>query len=646
MDHKGSDKGLAQKGTPQKLEVAKRASKGPLTLISSPPKTGEEAAKHVGLVDLYWDDTSGRSVKRSRRDSLPEEPMSRDAETLKRNKIREIVQKIDKESRTLSKLVTDNPNTKKEIKESVKALRSLASQINTNEMQALTCPCRGTSGDRVNGAMEEELAILREELRVIKENQGKEALTKCSGCREASKKEIKDREAARHITARFGEGTDLEEFKRLIKEEWPERVYIQTKTELGTANRAKKGSDSFRIIDTEYRPLDTHNGREMVELKGQGLKPGGLGMKVLITETPREEGETIRTEKHLYFGMVGEGETDRESQVHEALMKLKRVARNKGRKSLAVEIPIMGEGRARKLVEYTMCGLDGDITVLTSRPGTTEKEGTQERKRTNQRAAVIVEAEGRTYAELLREVKAKAGGDLEETNISQVRKNAAGQLEIRVRTEREAQDVREKIMRTTEATATVKQRSTVINIRDMETETTKEEIVEALTRTCGTSGGFEVTSIRPGYEGTTTASVRVPNKWVQTLTGLGRIRIGLVKCRVKEREEVPTCPRCWKRGHAIRDCKGPDYTKRCRRCGKEGHYAASCTREIPACIECGQEGHRTGNIRCPKNEGQPGQAEKPFRGTRGAPKDQGAQTQRHGTATGEEEVQGPTAQRK
>lgn len=400
MDPKGSDKGAKQKGTTLKWKATKRASRPPLTI--------------------------------------------------------EVIQEVGKESRILCQLVEENPNTKKEIKEAVKTLRSLTSQIGTNEIQELISASRGISEDKDNEALGEELAALREEIRVLKEGRGRETV-KCRGCREATTRERKDLEAARKITDKFGEGTDLEEFKRLEKEEWPERIYRQTKIVQGTANRAGKGRDSFRVLDAQYRPLDTSNGREMVELKGQGLKPGGLGMKILITETPREDGETLRTEKHLYFGMVGEGEADREVHLHEALTKLKRATRKKGRKTLAVEIPIMGEERARKLVEYTMCGLDGDITVMANKePVTTEKEGAQERKRTNQRAAVVVAAERRSYAELLREVKAKVGEDLEETNISQVTKNAAGQLEIRVRTEREAQDVREKIMRVTGATATIK----------------------------------------------------------------------------------------------------------------------------------------------------------------------------------------------
>lgn len=610
MEHKGTNKnpGTPVQGAGIDMAADKRSQTArprvTLTLVNSPPREGEEAATNVGTVDLRWDDDAGRSIKRARRDSSPgtmELTTVRDATSRKKAKYREIVYKLEAESRALIKLVRDNPNTKKEIKEVARTIRSLMSQATTAEMQAMVGT--GNTSDAEAGENEDlqtEITELKEKITVLEEARSTEGTIKCRWCIEAARKAEKDKAEAETITNQFGEGDDYAVFAELCKADWPEKAY-QVRVVYGTANRATRDRDPFRLVDEELRPLDNQTGRQMTELKGQGLKPGSVGLRVQITETPNIDGPIIRQEKHKYYGMVGKVDTIKDA--HQALTKLGSIATAKGRTRLAIELPGIDFDIARKLTEFTLANIKGDVVLLAGQNKDRPKTPDTTRK-FQQRASVVVTAQGCSYADLLKKVKTQAAAELEDTSISQVRKNQTGNLEIRVRNAKEAEAVRDiLVVKLKDATIQVKDKKTLFDIRDIDSVTTKEEVIGALTKVTGAKEDYEVISLRPAYEGTQIATVRVRDKWAQNLTDLGRIRIGLVRCRLRAHTEPPPCPRCWEPGHWAKDCKGPDFSKRCRRCGKEGHFAAGCTSESPACINCGQSGHRTGSRVCPKNVG-------------------------------------------
>lgn len=154
--------------------------------------------------------------------------------------------------------------------------------------------------------------------------------------------------------------------------------------------------------------------------------------------------------------------------------------------------------------------------------------------------------------------------------------------------------------RVTDTSVTVRNKRAIMHIKDMDNVTTREEIVEALTKECGGEADHEVTSLRPAYQNTQAATIKTSEACANLLEKTGKVRIGLVRCRIKRREETPRCSRCWEEGHMIKNCKGQDFMKRCRKCGEEGHYAVRCKKEVPACIVCKVEGHRTYAVGCPK----------------------------------------------
>lgn len=87
------------------------------------------------------------------------------------------------------------------------------------------------------------------------------------------------------------------------------------------------------------------------------------------------------------------------------------------------------------------------------------------------------------------------------------------------------------------------------------------------------------------------------------LTHGGRLVVGLVRCRLREKTEVTRCYRCLGFGHVAARCRGLDRSTLCGRCGDAGHKAQGCER-TPKCVVCAEhnsEGaaHVRGSGSCP-----------------------------------------------
>uniref|UniRef100_A0ABD2W898 CCHC-type domain-containing protein n=1 Tax=Trichogramma kaykai TaxID=54128 RepID=A0ABD2W898_9HYME len=143
---------------------------------------------------------------------------------------------------------------------------------------------------------------------------------------------------------------------------------------------------------------------------------------------------------------------------------------------------------------------------------------------------------------------------------------------------------------------------TALEIRDLDECATKE-ICTALCHQLGMANPVPdaVRSLRKAYAGTQTAVIDLPDELAAKALKLGRLRVGWVSCRVRERAEASRCFRCWEFDHVAARCVGPDRSKLCYRCGQDGHRAKTCRSE-PVCLLCqgpDASGHATISPSCP-----------------------------------------------
>lgn len=253
----------------------------------------------------------------------------------------------------------------------------------------------------------------------------------------------------------------------------------------------------------------------------------------------------------------------------------------------------------KKLLEYEWRSTDDYVSLYVSKEEATKRAEI----RGPPSDVLVVKAEGKTYADLFREVKQKVSKEEAGEVLSVRRVGEREELKIRVRASPSTETLKE-LIRSKVQGAVVFQggrgtRPVPFQIRDLEEETTEDDVRSAVAEELGeTVEKIKVTSVRPAYGCTKVANITVPSSCSAKLKEKMRIKIGWVACRVLVREPIDRCYRCWETGHFAAQCSSVDRSKLCFRCGEEGHRIATCI-SADKCLDCGAVGHRFGSQKCP-----------------------------------------------
>ncbi|XP_046145668.1 uncharacterized protein LOC123988952 [Osmia bicornis bicornis] len=129
-----------------------------------------------------------------------------------------------------------------------------------------------------------------------------------------------------------------------------------------------------------------------------------------------------------------------------------------------------------------------------------------------------------------------------------------------------------------------------LEVLDMDCIATSAQVAEAVRRELGAdfNGELKVTVFAPNTRELKMAIVELDDKPACKLLEKGKLRVGWVRCRLRQRTDVQRCFRCLGYGHRKQECKGPDRSGLCWKCGQQGHKAIACTSK-PRCFLCSDE---------------------------------------------------------
>uniref|UniRef100_T1HVK9 CCHC-type domain-containing protein n=1 Tax=Rhodnius prolixus TaxID=13249 RepID=T1HVK9_RHOPR len=234
------------------------------------------------------------------------------------------------------------------------------------------------------------------------------------------------------------------------------------------------------------------------------------------------------------------------------------------------------------------------------------KKTTQKRPLSD--ALLIKPAEGKSYAEVLGEIRGKVKPEDTETEVKCIRQTRTGDILVELgRNTKDKTAFEMAIVKALQEKATVSQLEPKdsVEIRDLDSLSSEEEVVDAIKAQLGEDvGDVKVHLTKPNNRGLKVAVVQLNVRGASELAKGGFIKIGWVRCRVRRRAVVKRCFKCLGFGHIAGVCKGPDRSSLCYKCGGMGHVAKECNGK-ESCMLCTERNltqeacqHPPGSGRC------------------------------------------------
>lgn len=238
---------------------------------------------------------------------------------------------------------------------------------------------------------------------------------------------------------------------------------------------------------------------------------------------------------------------------------------------------------------------------------------TRNRRKTGRPDALVIQTCGDTsYADILKKVKRDPKLEILGQNVNNIRKTARGELllELNKPAHQSTCEFRHTIKEVLGTTAEVRAltHEIVLEIRDIDEVTDREDVHEALVNLSEEFKTLQLSaikSLRRAYGGTQTATISLSAGLANRLLEVAKIRIGWVRCRIREKISPRRCFKCLDFGHLTSNCRSQlDHSGKCLRCGGTGHKIKTC-KESPVCMLCSsaasstKSDHVTGCANCP-----------------------------------------------
>ncbi|VEN51059.1 unnamed protein product [Callosobruchus maculatus] len=418
------------------------------------------------------------------------------------------------------------------------------------------------------------------------------------------------------IREKINGGTTLDDLKGLLDLEWPRTVFERLHEIPGDALASSWEYDLVNFTTSDFEKAVSRRYREryggLAELKAQTEEIGGVAYLMNSLTVPTATGN-VRKDRYIWHLVTEKAPLELTSieDLYKAACRLRELLKENGRHKLAIPfISTYNWSHVEKTFEYVFKDTEVEICVhkyekarsrhqkTPSADSSNTKSVETKRAKRPTREAVIVSSRGKSYADLVRGLREQVDVKGLDVELSRIRKTNKGDVLLEVK-KGNVETLQSAInTQWQEARAIKKYKQTVLHLRDLDSLTTIDEIMDTLRELFGEEAKrCKVASLRPAQGESQNATIIADNDLAQLLLKKGSLLVGSVHCQIKQRQESEWYNRCWAKGHVSRSCKGPDRTSLCYKCAKPGHVARDCSNEL-FCVLCNKEGHRSGKTGC------------------------------------------------
>ncbi|CAH1107107.1 unnamed protein product [Psylliodes chrysocephalus] len=376
------------------------------------------------------------------------------------------------------------------------------------------------------------------------------------------------------IRKTLAEDTGYEGLRKIIELEWPDNAYRKTK--IVRMNHSEL-DNAENVVVVEKKGCEKPNKwRERLAIRFPGYEElikgndGQVDYMVQTTRTSRKE-QNVEVTNAVYLAPWEDRENN-EIGYH-LIRDLRENMKERNVMNATVVVMEMGE-QLRKILEYVFSDVEIRFSIM-GEPDEKEREGGPKKEK------IHVKSEGKTYAELLKDIKEKVNVKQKGVEVASIRKTAKGDIIFEV-SKGNAKWLQEEIQNKVSGTeARTLQEEKIVHISDIDGATTDEDLIEAIMTVTGTNDRevVKIRSMRTNRNGGQAAIVAARKDIAEKLLRAGRIRVGLINCRTREWVHLVRCFRCLQYGHQQSECKEEDNADACRKCGEKGHKEKGCEKE-------------------------------------------------------------------
>lgn len=518
------------------------------------------------------------------------------------DELTKVISKITRRSHELRKLVSESTKTKLEIKRVVRELDQVVGNLENRWekfLEAETCVETGTNAMKQNAGTQRSSKPI--EIQATLSTVGTQTDWEDAELQRA-KKDTAVREGIKRVML---EPKSFQNLTSIIDMPWPSDIFTHTQV-LEMAPTSFRAEGDFAIL-IDPSKTDTNKCLQRLSMRFPALtdmvkeNEGRIDYLTCTTATKvrnREIEETRTTVYILPLQVHNDGINDVQ-EAYNVLKELKDIYRSQVRGTLNLMVADgLDPEYMRKICEYIFAKEQVNITLISGKAKQTPSNADIRRPTTER---IIVKSGNTSYADLLKTVKDKVDPDEVDIQIKTIKKTREGDLLLEVSGDKQkAGALKEAINRKIENKVSLINNEFTLHVLDIDAALTKEEVETTIKDSVGNRDAhtIRVKSMRPSRDGNQIATVHASRTAGNALVQKGRIKIGWVGCRIRERIEVTRCFKCLEFGHRKKDCKGDDRSKCCLNCNQMDHQAKDCTNE-QFCSTCREKGHRADSTKCP-----------------------------------------------